>query len=80
MTDIFNEMHGVPTAAVFPIRRNCSETYDDGTALYYEGDISDSDCGSVEDRERILGRTGANLHFKMDTVFFHRIWTIRCRR
>ena len=22
------------------------------TALYYEGDISDSDCGSVEDRER----------------------------
>ena len=23
-----------------------------GTVLYYEEDISDSDCGSVEDRER----------------------------
>ena len=28
----------------------------------------------------ILGRTGANLHFKMDTLLFHQIWTIRCRR
>ena len=52
VTDIFNEMHGVHAAAVSPIRRNCSETYDDGTALDYEGDISDWDCWSVENRER----------------------------
>ena len=52
VADIFNEMHDVPDAAVSPNRRSCSETYGDGTALYYEGDISDSDCGSVKDRER----------------------------
>ena len=40
------KMHDVPDAAVSPNRRSCSETYDDGTALYYmRGGISDSDCG-----------------------------------
>ena len=48
----FNGMHDVPDAAVSPNRRSCSETYGGGTALYYEGDISDSDYESVEDRER----------------------------
>ena len=82
MADIFNEMHDVPDAAVSPNRQSCSETYGAGTALYDEGDISDSDCGSTEDRERdtVKGRTGVNLHFKMDTVPFHPIRAIRCRR
>ena len=52
VADIFNEIHDVPDAAVSPNRRSCSETYGGGTALFYEEDISDSDCGSVEDRER----------------------------
>ena len=34
-----------------PIRWNSGETDGGGVALYYEGDLSDSDCGSVEDRE-----------------------------
>ena len=44
--------HDVPDVAVSPNRRSCSDTYGGGAALYYEGDISDSDCGSVQDRER----------------------------
>ena len=52
VADIFDEIHDVPDAAVSPNRRSYSETDDGGTVLYYEGDISDSDCGSVEDRER----------------------------
>ena len=50
--DVFTGGHDVPDVAVSPNRRSCSETYGGGAALYYEGDISDSDCGSVEDRER----------------------------
>ena len=52
VADVFTERHDVPDAAGSPNFRSCSDTYDDGTALYYEGDISDLDCGSVEDRER----------------------------
>ena len=52
VVDIFNEIHDVPDAAVSPNRRSYSETDGSGAVLYYEGDISDSDCGSVEDREK----------------------------
>ena len=44
--------HDVPKVAGSPIRRSSGETDGGGVALYYEGDLSDSDCGSVEDRER----------------------------
>ena len=49
---IFNAMHDVPDTTISQDRQSCSETRGDGTALYYEGDISDSDCVSVEDHER----------------------------
>ena len=52
VADIFTGRHDVPDVAVSPNRRSCSDTYGGGTTLYYEGDISDSDCGSVQDRER----------------------------
>ena len=52
VANIFSEIHDVPDAAVFPNRRSCSETSGGGTALLSEEDISDSDCGSVENRER----------------------------
>ena len=80
VADILNEMHDVPDEAVSAIRRSCSETYGGGTDLYSEEDISGSDCGSVESREWILGKTGVTLHLEMDTVPFHRIRMIRCRR
>ena len=44
--------HDVPEVAGFPIRRSSSEIYGGGAAVPYEGDVSDSDCESVEDRER----------------------------
>ena len=80
VVDIFNEMHDVPAATVSPKRRNCSETYGDVTALYYEGISVIRTVGRLRIVKGILARTGANLHFKMDTVLFHRIRTIRCRR
>ena len=44
--------HDVPKVAGSPNRRNSGEMDGGGgVALYYEGDLSDSDCGSVEDRE-----------------------------
>ena len=52
VADVFTGRHDVHDVAVSPNRRSCSETYGGGAALYYEGDISNSDCGSVEDRER----------------------------
>ena len=52
MADILTVRHDVPEVAGSPIRRSSGETYGGGAALYDEGDISDSDFGSVEDRER----------------------------
>ena len=49
--DFLTEGHDVPKVAGSPIRRNSGETDSGGMALYYEGDLSDSDCGSVEDCE-----------------------------
>ena len=49
VADIFNEIQDVPDAAVSPDCRSYCETDGGGASLYYEGD---SDCGSVEDRER----------------------------
>ena len=44
--------HDVQKVAGSLIRRNSSGTDGGGAALCYEGDLSYSDCGSVEDRER----------------------------
>ena len=41
LEDVFTERHDVPDAAVSPRCWSCSETYGSGTALYYEGDLSD---------------------------------------
>ena len=47
--------HDVPEVDGSPICRSYSEIYGGGAAVPYEGDVSDSDCESVEDRERYLG-------------------------
>ena len=47
VADILTVRLDVPDVDGYQNCRNSS-----GAALYYEGDISDSDCGSVEDRER----------------------------
>ena len=52
VADTLTIRYAVPEVAGSPIRQSSSETYGGGAALSYEGDISDSDCGSVEDRER----------------------------
>ena len=53
VADILTVMHDVPDVAGSLNCRSPSEAYGGGgAALYYEGDISDSDCGSVEDREK----------------------------
>ena len=52
VADILTVRHDVPEVAGSPIRLSSGETDGGGAALYYEGDISDSDGGSVEDRER----------------------------
>ena len=52
LTDVFTGKHDLTAAAVSPNVRSCSETYDRGMALYDEGNISDLDGGSIEDRER----------------------------
>ena len=49
VADIITVVQDVPRVAESPIRRNSCET--DGVAFYYEGDLSDSDYGSVGDRE-----------------------------
>ena len=51
LTDFFTGKHDVTAVAVFLNVRSCSETYDRVMALYDVGDISDSDGGSLEDRE-----------------------------
>ena len=72
--DIITVGHDVPEVAGSPIRRSSSEIYGGGAAVHYEGDVSDSDCESVEDRERDIGVV---LLFEMDTVGF---LMIRCLR
>ena len=51
VADILTVGHDVPRVAESPICRNSCETDGGGVAFYYEGDLSDSDCGSVGDRE-----------------------------
>ena len=50
--DVFTGKHDVTAGAVSPNDRSCSEAYDRGTVLSDEGNISDSDGGSIEDCER----------------------------
>ena len=50
--DILTEGHDVSRVAESPIYRASCVTDGDGVAFYYEGDLSDSDCGSTGDRER----------------------------
>ena len=50
--DILTEGHDVSRVAEYPIHRASGGTDGDGVAFYYEGDLSDSDCGSTGDREK----------------------------
>ena len=50
--DILTEGHDVSRVAEFPIHRTSGVPDGGGVAFYYEGDLSDLDCGSVEDCER----------------------------
>ena len=51
VADTLTVGHYVPRVAEYPIRRNSCETSGGGVAFYYEGDLSDSDCVLVGDRE-----------------------------
>ena len=64
VADVLTVMHDVPDVAGSPNCRSPSEAYGGGAALYYEGDISDSDCGSVEDRERNTWEDLCNSAFR----------------
>ena len=76
VADIFTGRHDVPNVAVSPNCQSYSETYGGGAALYYEGVISDLDCGSVEDRERDTSEDWCDSAFRNGYGAF----TIRCRR
>ena len=52
LADVFAEKLPVTATAVSPNVRSGSKVYDYGTVLSEEGDISDLDDGSIEDRER----------------------------
>ena len=52
LMDVFEQKLHVTAAPVSPNVRSGSEIYDCGTVLSEEGDISDSDDESIEDRER----------------------------
>ena len=52
LADVFEEKLSVTAAAVSPNVRSGSGSYDYGTILVEEGDISNSDDRSIEDRER----------------------------
>ena len=52
MADILTVRHNVPELTGSPIRRSSSETDGGAAALYYEGDLSDSEDGLVKIRER----------------------------
>ena len=82
VADILTVRHDVPDVTGSPIRRSSSEAYVGGAALYYEGDISESDFGSVEDRERDTWEDWSDSAFQngYGAVRFHQILMIRCRR
>ena len=71
MADILTVRHDVPEVAGSPIRRSSSETDGGGAALYYEGDLCDSDCGSVEDRERDTWEDWCDSAFRNGYGGFH---------
>ena len=50
--ELLTEGGDVGGLAESPIHRSSVMPRDGVTTLYYEGDLGDSDCGSVEDRER----------------------------
>ena len=50
--DVFMGKHDVTAGAVSPYARSYGEAYNRGTVLSDEGNISDSDGGSIEDCER----------------------------
>ena len=52
LADVFEKKLSVTAAAVSPNVRSGSGVYDYGTILYEEGDIRNSDDGSIEIRER----------------------------
>ena len=52
VVDILTEGHDGSRDAEAPIQRASDVTDGDGVAFYYEGDLSDSDCGSTVGRER----------------------------
>ena len=52
LVDVFTGKHDVTAVTVSPNDQSCSEPYDQGSVLFDEGNISDSDGGSMEDRER----------------------------
>ena len=50
--ELLTEGSDVGGIAESPIHQTSVMPYGGVTTFYYEGDLSDSDCGSVEDRER----------------------------
>ena len=52
MGDLLTEGSDIGYIAESPIHRSSVMPHDGVSAFYYDGDLGDSDCGSVEDRER----------------------------
>ena len=52
MGDLLTEGSDIGDIAESPIHRSSVMPHDGVSAFYYEGDLGDSDCGSVEGRER----------------------------
>ena len=76
LADVFDKTLPVTTEAVSPNVWSGSGSYDYGTVLSYEGDISDSDDESIEDRERNSWVDWCNSAFRSPCGQFD----VRCGR
>ena len=80
VADILTVGHDVPGVVESPIHQNSCQTDGGGVAFYYEGDLNDSDCGSVGDQELDTWEDWCDSAFEMDMVGFPRILMIHSRR
>ena len=80
VADIITVGHDVPGVAESPIRQNSCETDGGGVAFYYEGDLNDSDCGSVGDHELDTWEDWCDSAFRNGYGGFPRILMIHSRR
>ena len=68
--DILTDGHDVSRVAESPIHRTSGVTDGDGVAFYYEGYLSDSDCGSAGDHERDIWDDWCDSAFRNGYGYF----------